>query len=63
MTAYTLRAGTSTVARAPTGTSTRSSSVRPRLRQSLVTGPYGVRVVAFAHSIDPVTAGAIVRSR
>ncbi len=63
VTACTFSAGTCTVATEPTGTSTRSSSVRPRLRQSLVTGPYGVCVVAFAQSSSPVTAGAIVIER
>jgi hypothetical protein len=58
-----LAAGTWIVAVVPTGTSTSSASARPLRRQSLVTGPYGVCVVARAQSISPVTAGAMVRSR
>ena len=65
VTAATFSAGTSTVAVEPTGTSTRSVSVAVlRCASRSSTGPYGVRVLARAHSSpSPVTAGAIVIER
>ena len=63
MTACTFSAGSTIVATEPTGTSTFSVNVPSCVRQSLVTGPYGVRVLVRAHPSSPVTAGAIVIER